>query len=172
MGVKIINLGGDNTESARASRFELTTDVNLDISATGSVSIIDFDDEIFNVDSSIFTNNGSGTITCTLAGNYLVTTCVVIESPLASAITKSELGIRKNGTIIICATTDDSTLALGNNVRSLSTSTIINLNANDTLETIINLFGASATGRAVRLPALFGTTATQVSNISITRLER
>jgi hypothetical protein len=90
---------------------------------------------------------------------------------LASAITKSELGIRKNGTNIICATTDDTPIALGNNIRSLTTSTIINLSANDTLQAVVNLFGASATGQGLRLPALFGTTATQVSNISIERLE-
>jgi len=100
-----------------------------------------------------------------------VTTSIVLESPLASAITKSELGIRKNGTDIICATTDDTPIALGNNIRSLTTSTIINLSANDTLQAVVNLFGASATGQGLRLPSLFGTTATQVSNISIERLE-
>lgn len=163
--------GAGATQNARATRLELTSDINLPISATGSVSIIDFDNSVFNVDPTVFTNNGAGTITCTLAGNYLVTTSVVIESPLASAITKTELGIRKNGTNVVCATTDDTPIALGNNVRSLTTSTIINLAANDTLQAIINLFGASATGRALRLPSLFGTTATQVSNISIERLE-
>ena len=159
------------TASARASRFELSADMNLPISVTGSVSVLDFDSSIFNVDTSLFTNNGSGVVTCTQAGNYLITTCVVIESPLASAITKTELGIRKNGTDIVCATTDDTPIALGNNTRSLTTSTIINLNANDTLASIVNLFGAAATGRALRLPSLFGTTVTQVSNISIEKLE-
>ena len=172
LGSGDISIGGVGaTQNARATRLELTSDINLPISATGSVSVIDFDNTIFNVDPTVFTNNGAGTITCTLAGNYLVTTSVVIESPLASAITKSELGIRKNGTNVICATTDDNPIALGNNIRSLTTSTIINLAANDTLQAVINLFGASATGRALRLPALFGTTATQVSNISIERLE-
>lgn len=159
------------TQNARATRLELTSDINLGVSPTGSVSVVDFDNTVFNVDPTVFTNNGAGTITCTLAGNYLVTTSIVLESPLASAITKSELGIRKNGSTIVCATTDDNPIALGNNIRSLTTSTIINLAANDTLQAVVNLFGATATGRGLRLPALFGTTATQVSNISIERLE-
>lgn len=159
------------TQNARATRLELTNDINLGVSPTGSVSVIDFDNTVFNVDPTVFTNNGAGTITCTLAGNYLVTTSIVLESPLATAITKSELGIRKNGSTIVCATTDDNPIALGNNIRSLTTSTIINLAANDTLQAVVNLFGATATGRGLRLPALFGTTATQVSNISIERLE-
>jgi hypothetical protein len=159
------------TQNARATRLELTGNISLPISVGGSVTVIDFDNTVFNVDPTVFTNNGAGTITCTLAGNYLVTTSIVLESPLASAITKSELGIRKNGTNIICATTDDTPIALGNNIRSLTTSTIINLSANDTLQAVVNLFGASATGQGLRLPSLFGTTATQVSNISIERLE-
>jgi len=163
--------GATATQNARATRLELTSDINLGVSPTGSVSVIDFDNTIFNVDPTAFTNNGAGTITCTLAGNYLITTSVVIESPLLSAITKTELGIRKNGSAIVCASTDDTAIALGQNVRSLTTSTIINLSANDTIQAVVNLFGTSATGRALRLPALFGTTATQVSNISIERLE-
>jgi len=165
------NTGVGATQNARATRLELTGNISLPISVGGSVTVIDFDNTVFNVDPTVFTNNGAGTITCTLAGNYLVTTSIVLESPLASAITKSELGIRKNGTNIICATTDDTPIALGNNIRSLTTSTIINLSANDTLQAVVNLFGASATGQGLRLPALFGTTATQVSNISIERLE-
>jgi len=165
------NTGVGATQNARATRLELTGNISLPISVGGSVTVIDFDNTVFNVDPTVFTNNGAGTITCTLAGNYLVTTSIVLESPLASAITKSELGIRKNGTNIICATTDDTPIALGNNIRSLTTSTIINLSANDTLQAVVNLFGASATGQGLRLPSLFGTTATQVSNISIERLE-
>ena len=156
---------------ARASRFELSVDIILPISVTGSVSIVDFNGSVFNIDTSLFINNGSGVVTCTRSGIYLVTTCIVLESPLATAITKSELGIIKNEDTIICATTDDTPIALGNNARSLSTSTIINLTANDTLATIVNLYGSTANGRAVRLPALFGTTLTQVSNISIQKLE-
>lgn len=163
--------GGSSASTAKASRFELNANIDLGISPTGSVTVIDFDNQVFNTNSSVFVNNGSGTVTCTQSGSYLVTTCIVLESPLVSAITKSELGIRKNGTAVICATTDDTPIAVGNNIRSLTTSTIINLSANDTLQTVVNLFGTTANGRGLRLPSLLGTTATQVSNISIEKLE-
>lgn len=161
----------DTKVDSKSARFELSADLSLPISTAGSVSVVDFDSSIFNNDTVLFSNNGSGVITCNRAGIYLVTTSVVLESPLATALTRTDIGIRKNGTAIIAATTNDATLALGNNVRSMTTSTIINLAANDTIEAVVNLFGATATGLAVRLPSLFGTTVTQVSNISIQKLE-
>ena len=151
-----------------AARFELSADLTLPAALGGTTTRVDFDASVLNNDPTLFTNNGTGLVTVARSGVYAITTALVVESPLLSALTRTDIAIRAGGEIVT-GMTNEVTLALGNNIRLLNCATIINLTAGQTIETLVTLAG-TAGGRGVRLPALFGTTATQVSHLAIHRV--
>lgn len=159
---------------ARSARWVLSGNQTLTTSVGGTTTVIDYDTTTHDTDATLWTNNGAGLITINEAGIYVITCALVIESPTVSALTQTQIGVRLNGATgdVITGNGDSTTLALGNNLRVLCCSVTVELAVNDTIAGIVQLFGTAANGLAVRLPALFGTTLTNISHISITKQER
>lgn len=163
-----------NSEFDKASgtnsfcRYELTDNVTLSVDLTGGVNDLNFNSEIFNTNTDIFSNS-SGTITVSQDGIYNASTCVVLESPTLQAISKSQIGLFVND-VLVAMDTNETTLAAGQEVTALNLSSLINLSSGDEVKIKVSLYGTSANGRSLRLVNLFGTTANPLSNFSISKL--
>lgn len=163
-----------NDEFAKVSgansfcRYELTSDQNLTLDLSGGVTDLVLDYEEFNTNTSIFSNSG-GVVTVSQDGIYNISTCVILESPLLQAISKSQIGVFI-GSNLRALDTNETTLAAGEEVTSLNCSTLVNLSEGDTITIKVSLYGVASTGRGLRLVNLFGTTANNLTHVSISKL--
>jgi hypothetical protein len=153
----------------KSCRFSLPANQTL---TAGTATILNYSSATTNNATAVYVNNGSGRVTVTEAGVYLITAGVVVTAQVG-IISNVTTAIYRNAQIV-ASIGDRATLAVNDSIGQ-TTSTIIQLSANDIIDvrTLVNqVVNGVGNGLANAAGQLLGSNAVQVNHLGITKLER
>lgn len=164
------SIGSIGSSTGGPESFVRTTTADDQTLNDGTFTILDYDTTTTNNDTANYSVSTDGRITVSNDGIYDISAGVVLRSGLITAAEVTGIGIFVNNQIV--AFDSNSNILVADAQRAHTISTQINVNSGDIVD--VRAFIQSAAGGtldflAVLLPVIFGNTATQVNNLSISK---
>lgn len=159
----------DILEAPISARWQLSANQSPTVSIAGTTSQVLFNSAVHNTSGGTITNDGTGIITVSATGVYLIEASITIQAPGASGLARAILGL-ETGPAVTAAVGGDYTLAASGTV-GLHCSTTVNLAGPFLFRALVELFGSAATATLPQAPTYFGAARASVPFIQVTKVK-